>query len=120
MILVDTSVWIDHLRKGEQQLVELLNEGEVCTHPFVIEELACGNLTKRSEFLDLISLLPTAVVAEHDEVIGLIADENLYGKGIGAVDAHLIASARLSFARLWSKDKAIRRETDRLGLSYLG
>ena len=120
MILVDTSVWIDHLRKGEQQLVELLNEGEVCTHPFVMEELACGNLTKRSEFLDLISLLPTAVVAEHDEVIGLIADEKLYGKGIGAVDAHLIASARLSFARLWSKDKAICRETDRLGLSYLG
>ncbi|HQZ83629.1 MAG TPA: PIN domain-containing protein [Pyrinomonadaceae bacterium] len=118
MILVDTSVWVDHLRKGESLLAELLADGAVCVHPLVIEELACGNLPNRNEFLELIAALPAAVVAEHNEVLRLLDDEDLFGRGLGAVDVHLIASARLSFARLWSKDKAIRRETDRLRLTF--
>lgn len=118
MILVDTSVWVDHLRRGEKVLAALLEDGRVCVHPFVIEELACGDLPNRSEFLELIAALPAAVVAEHDEVLRLLDNEKLYGKGLGAVDVHLIASARLSSARLWSKDKAIRKETDRLRLTF--
>ncbi|MBX7061380.1 MAG: PIN domain-containing protein [Pyrinomonadaceae bacterium] len=116
MILVDTSVWVDHIRKGDRMLATLLDEDKVCTHPFVIEELACGNLPNRSEFLDMLTALPASVVAEHDEIIHILDDGEMFGKGLGAVDVHLIASARLSFALLWSRDKALTREANRLGV----
>jgi predicted nucleic acid-binding protein len=116
MILVDTSVWADHLRKTEPDLVALLNEGSVLTHPFVIEELACGNLPRRKEFLDLLHALPMAPLAEHEEVVDLIASERLYGTGLGSVDVHLIASARLARGKVWSRDKALSREAKRLNL----
>jgi hypothetical protein len=116
MILVDTSVWIDHLRHGEAGLVQLLGEGVVLMHPFVIEELACGNLSRRDEILDLLLALPAAPLASHAEVLDFIAAERLYGTGLGAADAHLLASARLGRAKIWSKDKALCRTAARLRL----
>lgn len=116
MILVDTSVWADHLRETDHGLVSLLNEGSVLIHPFVIEEIACGNLPQRKETLNLLHALPMAPMAEHAEVIELIAAERLHGAGLGSVDVHLIASARLARAKLWSKDKALSREAKRLNI----
>lgn len=117
MILVDTSVWADHLRDADHGLISLLNEGSVLIHPFVIEELACGNLPQRKETLDLLHALPMAPVADHAEVLELIAAERLHGTGLGSVDVHLIASARLARAKLWSKDKALSREAKRLKMA---
>jgi len=116
MILVDTSVWADHLRDTEPRLVALLNEGSVLTHPFVIEELACGNLPRRKETLGMLHALPVAPMVEHAEVLDFIASERLHSTGIGSVDVHLMASARLANAKLWSKDKALCRETKRLNI----
>lgn len=116
MILVDTSVWVDHLRHTERGLVNLLNDGLVLTHNLVIQELACGNLSRREDFLELIASLPTAPVATHYEVLDLISSEKLYGTGLGSVDVHLIASARLGQGVIWSKDKVLAREASRLDL----
>jgi predicted nucleic acid-binding protein len=116
MILVDTSVWADHLRGTESGLVALLNEGAVLIHPCIIEEIACGNLPDRKETLELLHSLPEVPVAEHLEVLHLIASERLYATGLGSVDVHLIAAARLAGAKIWSKDKALSREAKRLGL----
>lgn len=107
MILVDTSVWIDHLRKGDRELAGLLNEGVVLCHPFVIGELACGNLKNRAEILSLLAALPTSPVASHEEGLHLVADRKLAGKGLGWIDVHLLASALLSKCTLWTKDKAL-------------
>lgn len=108
MILVDTSVWVDHLRKGVPELVELLERGEVLTHPFVIGELACGNLNSRREVLDLFTALPSAVVASDEEILLFIEQRMLMGKGIGYIDAHLLASVALSDdVQLWTRDKRL-------------
>jgi predicted nucleic acid-binding protein len=117
MILVDTSVWVDHLRGTEKGLVQLLVDGEVLTHPLVIEELACGSLARRDEFLELLDALPLAPVASHHEVLDLIANEQLFSTGLGAVDAHLIASARLAGVLLWSKDKKLSQAAARIGVA---
>ncbi|MGH9946277.1 MAG: type II toxin-antitoxin system VapC family toxin [Pyrinomonadaceae bacterium] len=116
MIVVDTSVWIDHLRYSEKRLIELLKSGSVLVHPLVIEELACGHLKDRSKIIDLLHALPTAPVASHNEILNLISNKTLFGVGLGAVDVHLIASALLAGASLWSKDKSLSREANRLGL----
>lgn len=116
MILVDTTVWADHLQESEPGLVALLNEGAVLIHPFIIEELACGNLPRRKEALDLLHALPAAPVAAHGEVLDFIASQHLHGTGLGSVDAHLMASARLAGAKVWSKDKAFCREAKRLDI----
>ena len=116
MILVDASVWIDHLRTSEKRLLHLLNDGSVLTHPLVIEELACGYLRDRSTIIENLQALPSAPVATHTEIVGLISKETLYGVGLGAVDVHLIASAMLSSASLWSKDKVLSREARRLSI----
>ncbi|MAE69282.1 MAG: VapC toxin family PIN domain ribonuclease [Gemmatimonadetes bacterium] len=108
MILVDTSVWIDHLRLGEEELERLLGEGRVLSHPFVIGELACGNLRNRAEILGLLSALPTASTASHAEVLRLVDDRVLAGKGLGWIDVHLLASALVTKCPLWTKDKALR------------
>lgn len=116
MILIDTSVWVDHLRSGDSGLADLLTEGLVLIHPLVIEELACGNLSRRAEILDLLRALPLASLASHNEILDFITTESLYGTGLGAVDAHLLASARLARARIWSRDKALCRAAKRLNL----
>lgn len=116
MILADTSVWVDHLRKGEAELAGLLGENSILIHPLVIGELACGNLPRRIETLDELRSLPTAPLASHDEVVDFITAERLHDIGIGIVDAHLLASTRLAGAKLWSKDKALCRAASRLRL----
>lgn len=106
MILVDTSVWIDHLRHGESALVDLLNTGRVLVHSFVIGELALGNLRQREVILDNLSSMPKATIATDEELLAFINHSKLYGLGIGYIDAHLLASVRLTpGALLWSRDK---------------
>jgi len=107
VILVDTSVWIGHLRKGDRELARLLDEGVVRCHPFVIGEVACGNLRNRAEILSLLAALPTCPVASHQEALHLVTDRKLPGKGLGWIDVHLLASALLSRCALWTKDKAL-------------
>jgi len=108
MILVDTSVWINHLRKAEKELSRLLDQGVVLCHPFVLGELACGNMKNRNEILELLAALPKAEVASHEEAMHLVTDRKLWGMGIGWVDVHLLASALLSNCTLWTKDKALK------------
>lgn len=116
MILADTSIWIDHLRKGDSALAAHLAAGEVLTHPLIIEELACGHLSHRNGILGLLEALPAAPVASHAEVLGLISGEGLGGSGIGSVDAHLLASTRLANVTIWSRDKALARVAKKLGI----
>ena len=108
MILVDSSVWIDHLRTGESALVELLNTGRVLAHPFVIGELACGNLKNRTAVLSLLQDLPAAPVATDDEVLFFIERHSLMGRGIGYIDAHLLAAVSLAGTGcVWTRDKRL-------------
>jgi predicted nucleic acid-binding protein len=119
LTLVDTSVWVDHFRRGDAKLAELLDRGAVVMHPFVVGEIACGSLTDRSSILELLQDLPTAVVAESEEVLGFIERHGLHGKGIGYVDVHLLASVALTQdARLWTRDKRLAVAADDLGCSY--
>ena len=115
MILVDTSVWIDHFRQGEERLLELLEAKSVVTHPLIIEKLACGHLKSRREIIHLMQTLPSAPAVSHQEILFLIDQRTLYGAGLGAIDVHLIAAAMLGGTLLWSKDKAMTREARRLG-----
>jgi len=117
MILVDTSVWIDHLRSGNERLKDLLKEELVLCHPFVVGELACGNLKNRKEILRLLAVLPEVKVAEHSEVLHILDSHRLSGHGIGWIDAHLLASALLSDCSLWTEDKPFRTAAEKLGVS---
>jgi len=119
VILVDTSVWIDHLRSGDATLARLLDNSAVLAHPWVIGELALGNLSRRDEVIGLIQGLPQATLATHGEVLGLIEQETLYGAGIGYVDAQLIAATRLTpDTALWTRDKRLSAVTARLRLGF--
>jgi hypothetical protein len=118
MILVDTSVWIDHLRQGDAVLAGLLNSGQVLAHRFVIGELALGRLQQRHSVLDALQNLPQANVATDEEVMFFIEQQALFGTGIGYVDAHLLAAARLTpGAALWTRDKRLLVASTQLGLS---
>ena len=119
MILVDTSVWVDHLRLSEPGLIELLERSAVAMHPFVVGEIACGSLRDRSSILELLQDLPAAVVAESAEVLHFIERHALHGKGIGYVDVHLLASAVLTGgARLWTRDLKLLRVAASLGCAH--
>ena len=107
MVLVDTSVWVVHLRSGTIGLDTLLNDGHVVCHPFIIGELACGNLKNRIEILSLLLDLPMASRADDDEVIQFIEDHKLMGKGLGYIDIHLLMSAMLTRIPLWTIDKRL-------------
>jgi predicted nucleic acid-binding protein len=108
VILVDTSVWIDHLRRGDVGLQRLLESAEVLSHPFVVGELAMGNLKRREAILEALQNLPAAEKAHDDEVLRFVSDHALFGLGIGYIDAHLLASVRLTpSASLWTKDKRL-------------
>ena len=107
MILVDTSIWINHFRRADDRLAHLLDQGDVLVHPFVIGELACGNLRHRDLVLDLLGRLPRAVAARPEEVMHLIEGAALHGKGLGWTDCHLLASARLTPCALWTKDRTL-------------
>lgn len=117
MILVDTSVWIDHLRHGDVELTRLLNAGQVLTHRFVIGELALDNLQNRNIVLSALQNLPQATAATDEEALHFIENNALFGTGIGYIDAHLLAAVRLSPGTLlWTRDKRLLAESARLGL----
>ena len=118
MILVDTSVWIDHLRLNDERLAQMLCDGRVLGHPFVTGELALGNLQNRDVVLSALQSLPQAPVGTDDEVFRFIAQNALYGIGIGYIDAHLLAAVRLApGAALWTRDKHLLAASTRLGLA---
>ena len=119
MILVDTSVWIDHLRTGDERLIDLLDSSQVLAHPFVIGELACGNLRKRDEVLRLLNNLPQAPVASQEEVLHFIERNRLMGQGIGYIDAHLLASTALADrALIWTRDQRLQKIARKLKLDF--
>jgi len=118
MILVDTSVWIDHLRQGDPSLFTVLEAGRVLMHPFVVGELACGNLNRRAEVLMLLRELPPAPFATDDEALEFVERRGLMGRGIGYVDVHLLASVALAGgARLWTRDKRLAAVASELALA---
>ena len=116
MILVDTSVWVDHLRRGNSSLHQLLEAGEVSCHSFVIGELACGTLRQRSAILALLGELPDVPAAEDSEVLELIESRRLMGRGLGWVDAHLLAASMIADVSLWTLDKPLANTADQLGV----
>jgi predicted nucleic acid-binding protein len=116
MVLADTSVWIQHFRRGEPALAARLSDGLVLMHPFVAGELACGSLKSRAAILSDLYTLPSAELASHAEVLKLIEDRCLWGQGLGWVDMHLLASALLSRCRLWTLDKKLGAAATELGL----
>ena len=118
MVLVDTSVWVDHLRQGTVGLDVPLSEGQVLCHPFIIGELACGNLKNRSDILSLLQTLPVIRHAEEEEVLLFIEKHRLMGKGLGYIDAHLLTSSLLSHAPLWTLDKRLGNAAAALGSRY--
>ncbi len=118
MVLVDTSVWVFHLRDGNVGLEKLLNNGKVACHPFILGELACGNLKNRDEILTYLQSLPMAILAEDEEVLEFIQNHQLMGRGLGYIDIHLIASAVLTDLPLWTLDKTLDRFTKKIGIHY--
>lgn len=107
MILVDTSVWVEHLRRRSAGLAGLLDQGQVACHPFVIGEIALGTLKHRTEVLDLLAELPAARVVRHEDAIALVEQRALSGSGIGWVDVHLVASALVERWPLWTFDRRL-------------
>ena len=118
MVLVDTSIWIRHLRQGDRQLEKLLMDAEVLCHPFIIGELACGNLKNRYEIVSLLQSLPMTPTIEFDEFLFFIERNQLMGKGVGFVDVHLLASAQLAGVQLWAADKRLKSAADQLKLAF--
>jgi len=119
MVLVDTSIWVTHLRQGSRQLENLLMDAEVMCHPFIIGELACGNLKNRNEIISLLHSLPMAQTIEFDEFLFFIDQNHLMGKGVGFVDVHLLASAQLAGVSLWAADKRLKSAADQLELTFI-
>jgi predicted nucleic acid-binding protein len=119
VILVDTSVWIQHLRSSDRVLTELLKAASVLLHPFVLGELALGNLSQRELVLSSLRGLPPATIAMHEEVLRFVERDGLHGIGIGYVDAHLLASVRLTAGSLlWTRDARLQRVAEKLGLAW--
>jgi predicted nucleic acid-binding protein len=120
VILIDTSVWIGHLRSGDRALARLLNSGQASAHPFVIAELALGNLRQRQLIRDTLGDLPRTKVASDEEVLNFISRHMLFESGIGCVDTHLLAAARLTAGTtLWTRDKSLHAVADRLALAAI-
>ncbi|HLI12842.1 MAG TPA: PIN domain-containing protein [Alphaproteobacteria bacterium] len=118
MILVDTSVWVDHLRRKSAPLSKLLEAGRVLVHPFVIGEVALGHMRQRNLILAALSNLPRTQVATEDEVLSFIERNALFGRGVGYIDVHLLAAAQLTpGASLWTKDRKLHAVADALGLA---
>jgi predicted nucleic acid-binding protein len=120
MVLIDTSVWVDHLQRSNAELVTLLNHGHVLVHPFVIGELALGGLQQRSTVLEALQNLPTCTKATDAEVLSFINAHTLHGIGIGYIDVHLLAATLLTpTAKIWTQDKRLHAAANRLGLSFI-
>lgn len=121
MILVDSSVWVDHLRASDAVLTELLDRGQILTHPCVVGEIALGSLRQRTEIIRALSGLPKATLAEHDEVMAFIDRFSLFARGIGYIDVHLLASVRLTpDAVLWTRDRRLHEAASQLAIAFTG
>lgn len=119
MILVDTSVWIDHLHERQEELIRLLEADEVCTHPFVVKELAMGRLIDRHGFLSSLRNLRTLAAVSHDELMTLIDARSLWGIGLNPGDAHLLAAVVVTpETSLWTRDKRLHMAAERLGVAH--
>jgi predicted nucleic acid-binding protein len=118
MVLVDTSVWVFHLRAGNAELETLLNKSQVMCHQYVIGEIACGNIKNRTEILTLLQRLPQVTHAKHEEVMGFIETHKLMGKGLGYIDLHLAVSAKLSGISMWTLDKRLDETNKELGINF--
>ena len=116
LILVDTSVWIRHLREGDKDLSLLLDNGLVACHPFIIGELACGGMKNRDEIIILLNALPSAYLLEHDEIMEFIEVRKIMNQGIGYVDVHILGSAIVSETPLWTLDKSLRKVANKLSI----
>jgi predicted nucleic acid-binding protein len=117
MILADTSVWVNHFRYANVQLSEAIGDGQILMHPFVIGEIACGNLKSRPKVLSDLQKMPAAITADDEEVLGFVEHHRLFAAGITWIDVHLLASARLSNCRLWTLDAHLLAAAKRLHLS---
>jgi len=118
MILVDTSVWIDHFHHSDEDLKELLLSNQVCIHPFILGELSCGNISNRKEVLSLLRTLRSIDLVLDEEVFLLIEDRKLFGKGLGFIDIHLLASAMIHHIPIWTRDKSLSRVARELGVDF--
>ena len=118
LVLVDTSIWITHFRDGEKYLIQLLEQGFVACHPFIVGELTCGSLKNRQEITQLLEALPMVDVLEHSEVMKFIESRKLMSRGIGYVDTHLLGSSLLSNTSLWTFDKSLKSVAVLLGCDY--
>jgi predicted nucleic acid-binding protein len=119
MVLVDSSVWIDHLHKSNTHLFGLLERSEVSVHPMVIGELALGSIPNRAEIIELLTDLPSSEVAFHSEVMVLVESRKLFGRGLSLIDAHLLASVAISpDTTLWTRDKALRLAAEALNRAH--
>jgi predicted nucleic acid-binding protein len=118
VILVDTSVWIRHLRAHDARLAASLHAGGVAMHPFVMGELACGHLFNRGELLAMWSRLPAAPVATTTEALHFIEAKRLMGLGLGYIDVHLLASAAIAGVKIWTTDRAMSAAAARIGIAY--
>jgi predicted nucleic acid-binding protein len=119
MILADTNVWIKHFRESDSELSEHLNIGFVACHPFIIGELACGNLGNRAEILMLLQALPSTPIVEPTELLNFIENKMLMGCGLGYVDIQILASAIIGNVELWTLDRRLNEAATELGVSYL-
>lgn len=111
-------MWVSHLRDGNDELANLLDDGRVLCHPLIVGELACGNLQDRADILSFLQLLPMSIEAEHEEVLSFIENNRLMGKGMGYIDVHLIASALLTGVPVWTLDKKLAQAADSLHIKY--
>lgn len=118
MVLVDTSVWISHLRYSNSSLQKLLEGNKVASHRFIVGELACGNISNRAEIISLMQSLPTVDVVEHEELLLFIEHNRLMGKGLGFVDVHLLAASMLAGVRLWTQDKKLKQACSSLDIEF--
>jgi predicted nucleic acid-binding protein len=119
MILLDTSVWVDHLRRGDSLVVRVLESGQAGAHAFVIGELACGSLKSRAQVIVLLQALPQLAMAADDEVLGFIESHALMGRGIGYIDAHLLAAVAIHDSLLWTRDKQLQEIATGLGVAFI-
>ena len=119
MVLVDTSIWVDYIRAGNEQLADLLRENRVLMHEMVLGELACGSLQQRADSLAILGNLPRVDVVTYPEVLAFIEAMQLFGCGVGYVDNHLLASVHLNpGTQLWSRDRRLVDAAQRLGVAF--
>ena len=118
-VLVDTSIWVDHLHARDPLLANILEQGLAATHPFIVGELACGSIRNRTEFIHLLKDLPRITQVDDDEILQFITLHQLHGKGLGLVDVHLLAACRIDRCKLWTRDKRLLSAAESLQVTTL-